>query len=77
MAAVLAFATVLAVGLTVLPNPVQEAQANPCSVNSDSSGGDASEGETTTGGSASSTTTPSGDQDCKFIGNLEDAFDED
>jgi hypothetical protein len=31
MAAVLAFATVLTVGLTVLPASVQEAQANPCS----------------------------------------------
>jgi hypothetical protein len=32
MAAVLAVATVLAAGLTVLPSSVQEAQANPCSV---------------------------------------------
>jgi hypothetical protein len=31
MAAVLAVATVLAAGLTVLPSSVQEAQANPCS----------------------------------------------
>ena len=31
MAAVLAVATVLAAGLTVLPGSVQEAQANPCS----------------------------------------------
>ena len=31
MAAVLAVATVLAAGLTVLPSTVQEAQANPCS----------------------------------------------
>ena len=31
MAAVLAVATVLAVGLMVLPGSVQEAQANPCS----------------------------------------------
>ena len=30
MAAVLAVATVLAAGLTVLPGSVQEAQANPC-----------------------------------------------
>jgi hypothetical protein len=30
MAAVLAVATVLAAGLTVLPSSVQEAQANPC-----------------------------------------------
>ena len=33
MAAVLAVATVLAAGLTVLPSTVQEAQANPCSNN--------------------------------------------
>jgi hypothetical protein len=31
LAAVLAVATVLAAGLTVLPGSVQEAQANPCS----------------------------------------------
>jgi hypothetical protein len=30
MAAVLAVATVLSAGLTVLPSTVQEAQANPC-----------------------------------------------
>jgi predicted Zn-dependent protease len=35
MAAVLAVATVLAAGLTVLPASVQEAQANPCSNNLD------------------------------------------
>ena len=35
MAAVLAVATVLAAGLTVLPGSVQEAQANPCSNNLD------------------------------------------
>ena len=35
MAAVLAAATVLAAGLTVLPASVQEAQANPCSNNLD------------------------------------------
>jgi hypothetical protein len=33
MAAVLAVATVLAAGLTVVPTSVQEAQANPCSEN--------------------------------------------
>ena len=36
MAAILAVATVLAVGLTVLPNSVQEAQANPCAVDGNS-----------------------------------------
>ena len=39
MAAVLAVATVLAVGLAVLPGSVQEAQANPCST-SEQGGGD-------------------------------------
>ena len=33
MAAVLAVATVLAVGVAALPGSVQEAQANPCSYN--------------------------------------------
>jgi hypothetical protein len=32
MAAVLAVATVLAAGLTILPSSVHEAQANPCSM---------------------------------------------
>jgi hypothetical protein len=41
MAAVLAVATVLAAGLTVLPSTVQEAQANPCSVDADSNANDA------------------------------------
>jgi hypothetical protein len=41
MAAVLAVATVLAAGLTVLPSSVQEAQANPCSVDADSNANDA------------------------------------
>ena len=48
MASVLAVATVLAAGLTVLPTSVQEAQANPCSI--DVSGGDA-EGGSQGGGS--------------------------
>jgi hypothetical protein len=39
MAAVLAVATVLAAGLTVLPNSVQEAQANPCSIQANGPGG--------------------------------------
>jgi hypothetical protein len=40
MAAVLAVAAVLAAGLTVLPSSIQEAQANPCSVNQDGDGAD-------------------------------------
>jgi hypothetical protein len=66
MAAMLAVATVLAVGLTVLPASVQEAQANPCSNN-------LIEGEESTGGGGG-TVEPQGDQDCDFTGYFE--FDE-
>jgi hypothetical protein len=59
LAAVLAVATVLAAGLTVLPSTVQEAQANPCS--NQGNGG---------------TVTTGDDQECTFIGNFEDAFEE-
>jgi hypothetical protein len=59
MATVLAVATVLAAGLTVLPGSVQEAQANPCS--NQGNGGDVTTG---------------GEQECTFIGNFEDAFEE-
>ena len=59
MAAVLAVATVLAAGLTVLPSTVQEAQANPCS--NQGNGGDV---------------TTNDEQECTFIGNFEDAFEE-
>jgi hypothetical protein len=65
MAAMLAITTVLTAGLTVLPDSVQEAQANPCSNNADGDGG--------TGG----TVTAGGDQECTLIGNSEGAFDED
>ena len=65
MAAVLAVATVLAAGLTVLPSSVQEAQANPCSNNLDAD--DGSGGNTLT--------TDGEEQDCEFIGYNE--FDED
>ena len=65
MAAVLAVATVLAAGLTVLPNSVQDAQANPCA------------NEVTDGGSASTSFNPTGEDErtCKFTGYFE--FDED
>ena len=66
MAAVLAVATVLAAGLTVLPASVQEAQANPCSNNLDADDG--------------SNQNQIGDldeQECTLIGNFEDAFEED
>ena len=66
MAAVLAVATVLAAGLTVLPSSVQEAQANPCSNNADGDRGG-------TGG----TVTAGEEQECEFVGNFEDAFEED
>lgn len=62
IAAMLAVATVLAAGLTVLPSSVQEAQANPCSNDASRGGGEA-------GGRGS-------DQECKFIGNFEGAFEE-
>jgi hypothetical protein len=65
MAAVLAVATVLAAGLTVLPSSVQEAQANPCSNNL--------EEEDSTGGGGE-TIGPGGDQDCDLTGYFE--FDE-
>jgi hypothetical protein len=59
MVAVLAVATILAAGLTVLPGSVQEAQANPCS--NQGNGGTVSTGD---------------DQECTFIGNFEDAFED-
>ena len=65
MAAVLAVATVLAAGLTVLPSSVQDAQANPCA------------NEASRGGSAENAFNPQGDDDreCDFTGYFE--FDED
>ena len=70
IAAMLAAATVLAVGLTVLPSSVQEAQANPCSaeespslVSSDNEGQGAGSQTVTSGA------TEVGEQNCKFIGN--------
>ena len=56
MAAVIAVATVLAAGLTVLPSSVQEAKANPCSVNQDGDGGD---------------TVTTGEQECDLTGYFE------
>lgn len=67
MAAVLAVATVLAAGLTVLPGSVQEAQANPCSNNLDV---DESSRDNRIGDL-------DGEQECTLIGNFEDAFEED
>jgi hypothetical protein len=61
MAAVLAVATILAAGLVALPGSVQEAQANPCSVNQDGDGAD--------------TLTTTEEQECDLTGYFE--FDED
>jgi hypothetical protein len=66
MAAMLAVATVLTAGLTVLPGSVQEAQANPCSNNLEAD-------ESSTGNRIGEL----GDQECTLIGNFEGAFDED
>jgi hypothetical protein len=72
MAAVLAVSTVLAVGLTVLPSSVQEAQANPCSVQANGPGGIA-------GGQNSNNDDSEADldTDCDFegVGSIE--FEED
>jgi hypothetical protein len=68
MAAVLAVATVLAAGLTVLPSSVQEAQANPCSNRIDpteNQGGS---------GSGGNTLNSNEEQECDFTGYFE--FDE-
>jgi hypothetical protein len=58
IAAVLAMTTVLVAGLTVLPNSVQEAQANPC----------ANQVEVNSGGAASTLTTVD-ERECTIIGN--------
>ena len=64
MAAVLAVATVLAAGLTVLPSSVQDAQANPCA------------NEVSRGGNAEGAFNPQGEdeRECDFTGYFE--FDE-
>ena len=64
MAAVLAVATVLAAGLTVLPASVQEAQANPCSNNLENEEG-----------SNGNRISDFDDQECDLTGYFE--FDED
>jgi hypothetical protein len=67
-AAVLAVATVLAAGLTVLPSSVQEVQANPCSIQANGPGGIA-------GGQQSDNVDSEADldTDCDFegVGSLE------
>jgi hypothetical protein len=62
MTAVLAVATVLTAGLTVLPSTVQEAQANPCALEVD-------DGTVTQDNDDD-------ERECNFIGNFEDAFED-
>jgi hypothetical protein len=58
IAAMLAVATVLAAGLTVLPNSVQEAQANPCATEQEVSNENAENGPVT----------DESDDECAIIG---------
>ena len=72
IAAMLAVATILAAGLTVLPNSVQVAQANPCAdeQNGETSTEDESSGNAQTN-IASSTTNSEDNRECNFIGNID------
>ena len=70
MAAVLAVATVLAAGLTVLPSSVQEAQANPCATELDTGGN-----EDNAGSGPITANREFDERECEFIGYNE--FDED
>ena len=76
MAAVLAVATVLAAGLTVLPGSVQDAQANPCATETEQET-NVEGGQTATGSSnAGQNPSASADQrECSFIGPVD--IDED
>jgi hypothetical protein len=58
MAAVLAIATVLAAGLTVLPSSIQDAQANPC----------ATEQEVSNEGGENGPVNDASDDECAIIG---------
>jgi hypothetical protein len=75
MAAVLAIATIVTAGLAVLPGSVEEAQANPCSSNIEQSQDDNEQEDN----DVNVLDGPEDDdeRECVFIGNLEDAFDED
>ena len=72
IAAMLAVATILAAGLTVLPNSVQVAQANPCA---DEQNGETSTEDETAGNAqtniACSTTNSEDNRECNFIGNID------
>jgi hypothetical protein len=77
MAAVLAIATVLAAGLTVLPSSVQEAQANPCATETEQETNVESDTGAATG-SSNANQNPNGSTDnreCTFIGPVD--IDED
>jgi hypothetical protein len=71
MATVLAVATILAAGLAVLPNSVQEAQANPCATEVET----VQEGEDTGSTSTVTTSTSDDQRECNFVGPVE--LDED
>jgi hypothetical protein len=58
MAAVLAIATVLATGLTILPSSIQDAQANPC----------ATEQEVSNEGDENGPVTDESEDECRIIG---------
>jgi hypothetical protein len=70
MAALLAIATILAAGLTVVPGSVQEAQANPCGLEATST---QNEGE---GAGQIGISTGPDVRECTIIGNDID-FEED
>ena len=67
----LAVATVLAAGLTVLPSTVQEAQANPCATEIENDVESDSQVQI-----QSQTQTTDDERECTFIGN-DFEFDED
>jgi uncharacterized membrane protein len=66
IAAMLAVATVLAAGLTVLPSSVQEAQANPCATESVAEVANSGDGDSAAAGG--DVTANDDLRDCTFIG---------
>jgi hypothetical protein len=66
IAAMLAVATLVAAGLVVVPNSVQEAQANPCATEQELDL--ESEGDLSVGASIASEIDQ---RECKFIGNID------
>ena len=75
IAAMLAVATVLAAGLTVLPSAVQEAQANPCATELEAEGEADSEGTTSLTQPQTNTNSGNDNRECSFIGPVD--IDED